>query len=151
MLVEKEQTRQAGNLGRQLTELQEARMGVHQQQIEIAGQVAEVKRVLGAVRMLEGRAGLREGVVTRHDAENVPAPPERVSLKAVEALEAAVDRASRNLQVRASERAKGAGEGRGRASEASATGSFILAQRRAHQPTRATDARATSFACARPN
>ncbi|GMI35673.1 hypothetical protein TeGR_g12332 [Tetraparma gracilis] len=98
VLVEKEQTRQAGNLGRQLTELQEARMGVHQQQIEIAGQVAEVKRVLGAVRMLEGRAGLREGVVTRHDAENVPAPPERVSLKAVEALEAAVDRASRNLQ-----------------------------------------------------
>ena len=101
----KEYGRQSVMLNRQLTNLQEARIGVHEQQMGVAGQVGEVKRVLGAVKMLERRVGLTGGEVVLRDQENrgnvygdVGGARGGVSVKAIEALESAVERAARNLE-----------------------------------------------------
>jgi len=119
-LKEREHDRQGVQLNEQLTNLQAARLQVHEQQLAVQKQVSDVKRAMIALRALEGRVSLGNnhhlvagggggggvaaaGVLTVTTAEGKPAAGASVSslspskLKAIEALERAITRCSTSL------------------------------------------------------
>ena len=111
-LEHKELEKRAAMLQAELTNLQEARLRVHEQQIAVAKEVAEVKRALLALKLLEGRAGLdkrkSQGALTTW-SENLPMPATAAgrddievraigaSLKSINGLESAIERCSSSL------------------------------------------------------
>jgi hypothetical protein len=114
----KEFERNSVMLNQQLTTLQQERLSVYEDQIKVKGQVVEVKRVMGVLKGMRARIGNNGSnrsnnmavMVYGDDAGGEGEGDENhnhnhnhnnsssVSQKAMVALEAAVDRASRNLE-----------------------------------------------------
>ena len=108
----REHDRQGVQLNEQLTNLQTARLQVHEQQLAVQKQVADVKRALISLRVLESRVSLgrnqlmggtlaKEGqatdiVVTATTSTSTSISPSKV--KAIEALERAILRCSSSLE-----------------------------------------------------
>jgi hypothetical protein len=100
---ERELERRGVMLQKQLTNLQDARFGVHEQQLAVAKEVAEVKRALLALKVLEGRVGGREALTLRRHTENggggvtLEGLRKGGNLNSIETLERAIGRCSSSL------------------------------------------------------
>ncbi|GMI18450.1 hypothetical protein TrLO_g12348 [Triparma laevis f. longispina] len=115
-IKDKEHNRQSIQLSQQLTNLQQARLQVHEQQLAVSKEVSEVKRALIQLRSLEGRVNLNRNalqngnpynnmmvVVENRENENnnnnkeafTPTSPSK--LQSIEALERAIHRCSASL------------------------------------------------------
>ena len=99
---ERELERRGVMLQKQLTNLQDARLGVHEQQLAVAKEVAEVKRALLALKVLEGRVGGREALTLRRDENSaIGRGAESLrkggNLNSIETLERAIGRCSSSL------------------------------------------------------